>query len=175
MRVWVIADTHFGHKNVIKYCNRPFADTDEMERELIERWNNVVAKDDIVYHLGDFSMTHNKDKITEIVSKLNGRIVLIMGNHDTKPHQWFRDCGFYNTTKHPMIIDKNTILMHEPPDPELISPLYRYIFGHMHNTQCPADEFPNCACVSVERTNYTPVELTSVQQSINFRMKKETV
>lgn len=173
MKTFVIADTHFGHKNIIKYGNRPFADVDEMREEIIERWNSVVKKDDIVYHLGDFSMTHTKDDIINLVNRLNGRIVLIMGNHDTKPHQWYMDCGFINTVRHPIIIDDNTVLMHEPPKNEFISPKYNYIFGHMHNSVCDADSYDNCVCVSVERINYTPVELKKIQASIDFRKNKQ--
>ena len=173
MRTWVIADTHFGHKNIIKYSNRPFANVDEMREEIISRWNGVVKADDIVYHLGDFSMTHNKDDISNLVHRLNGRIVLIMGNHDTKPHQWYMDCGFANTVRHPIIMGDNTVLMHEPPKPEYIAPQYNYVFGHVHNKPCDADNFDNCVCVSVERTNYVPVELRQIQSSIDFRRKKQ--
>ena len=53
--VFVTSDLHFGHKNIIKYENRPFKDVEEMDQKLIENWNNKVGKDDTVYILGDFS------------------------------------------------------------------------------------------------------------------------
>ena len=87
--VWFISDTHFGHAKVIEYCNRPFANIQEMDKELIKRWNAKVKSRDLVWHLGDFALA-NKEYVAEIVSKLNGEIRLIKGNHDTRSSQWFR-------------------------------------------------------------------------------------
>lgn len=81
MKPFFTADTHCGHANIIKYCNRPFKDVFDMDQEIIKRWNSVVSKNDIVYHLGDFSF---RGKCADYVDKLNGRIHLIKGNHDHK-------------------------------------------------------------------------------------------
>jgi calcineurin-like phosphoesterase family protein len=53
--IWLTADTHFGHTNILKYCGRPFSSIEEMDETLINNWNNKVNQDDTVYHLGDFS------------------------------------------------------------------------------------------------------------------------
>lgn len=63
--IFFIADTHFGHNEIIKYENRPFSDTDEMDRILISNWNNTVSNNDTVFMLGDFS-SYPKDKSQEI-------------------------------------------------------------------------------------------------------------
>jgi len=68
MNRWIIADTHFGHKNVIKYCNRPYSSVEEMDKILITNWNKEVAPDDIVYHLGDFALSADKEYISSIVA-----------------------------------------------------------------------------------------------------------
>jgi len=75
------SDTHFGHSNIIKYCNRPFADAGEMDRAIIANWNAVVKPLDEVYHLGDVAFT-SPERAKHILSILNGYKILILGNHD---------------------------------------------------------------------------------------------
>lgn len=81
MNTYFVSDTHFFHANILKYCNRPFANVDEMNRVMVENWNRVVGKNDIVYHLGDFAFADHQ-KTCSILDKLNGSITLILGNHD---------------------------------------------------------------------------------------------
>lgn len=81
MTIWIISDTHFGHKNIIEYELRPFETVEAMNESLILRWNNHVKPNDIVYHLGDFGMGSTLEMV-KIRNRLNGRIVLIRGNHD---------------------------------------------------------------------------------------------
>lgn len=76
-----ISDTHFGHANIIKYCNRPFSSPEEMDEEMIKRWNSVVPKDGIVFHVGDFTFK-GRENIVEYRKRLNGKIYLVLGNHD---------------------------------------------------------------------------------------------
>lgn len=80
---WVTSDTHFFHKNILKYNpdSRPYASVDEMNEALVSNWNEVVAPNDIIYHLGDFAFA-NPRKIEKILKQLNGSIRLILGNHD---------------------------------------------------------------------------------------------
>ena len=163
MKRWITSDTHFGHTNVIAYCARPFRSVEEMDAELIKRWNARVSKDDIVYHLGDFCFRAPQDKVADLVSKLNGRIVLVMGNHDSHPNKWYIDCGFINATRFPILVDNNILLSHEPPAPELISSKYFYVFGHTHEKHSfTEDNFENTKCVCVERTNYAPINFNEV-------------
>lgn len=75
------SDMHFGHKNIIRFCDRPFKDLEHMREMLIHNWNQVVSPEDEVYHLGDFSFT-NSGPTQEIISRLNGKIHGIWGNHD---------------------------------------------------------------------------------------------
>lgn len=80
MTIFLTSDEHYNHKNIITYCDRPFADVNEMNRGLIERHNSVVQKDDIVWHVGDFSL--NEKIVPEIFKQLNGGHYLVSGNHD---------------------------------------------------------------------------------------------
>src|SRR5581483_5246031 len=75
------SDTHFGHKNVIRYDERPFRDMDHMREMLIKNWNDTVTPSDTVYHLGDVAFL-GTTATREIVNRLNGRKILIRGNHD---------------------------------------------------------------------------------------------
>lgn len=87
MDIWFTSDTHYGHANVIKYCNRPFADVNEMNEALIENYNSLVKPNDLVYHLGDLCFSREPDKI---INRLNGNIHLVIGNHDNK--RFLRNC-----------------------------------------------------------------------------------
>lgn len=82
MDAFFTSDMHFGHENIIKYCNRPFSCANEMNEKLIENWNSKVGKKDVIYHLGDFSFKTKAEKVLEIIDRLNGNIVFIKGNHD---------------------------------------------------------------------------------------------
>jgi len=79
--IFFVGDTHFGHANIITYCNRPFLTVQDMNEKLIQNWNRVVQPADTVIHLGDFSFLKD-DKAKEICAQLNGHKVLVRGNHD---------------------------------------------------------------------------------------------
>jgi calcineurin-like phosphoesterase family protein len=86
-KVFFTSDTHFNHANVIKYCVRPFASIEEMNRVMIERWNAVVGPEDTVYHLGDFAMG-KPSEWPAFLRQLNGaKKILIRGNHDRSSRQ----------------------------------------------------------------------------------------
>jgi calcineurin-like phosphoesterase family protein len=82
--IYFTADQHFGHKNIIRLCNRPFKTVEEMDKALIDNWNSVVKSEDVVYVLGDFSYkaSHHLSYYTD---QLNGHRHLIIGNHDRLP------------------------------------------------------------------------------------------
>lgn len=81
--VFFTADTHFNHKAIIWYCNRPYKSVEDMNESIVFRWNEVVRPNDTIYHLGDFSFRGQKYK--EVLAALNGNIYLIQGNHDRGP------------------------------------------------------------------------------------------
>lgn len=85
-KILFTSDLHFGHENVIKFDNRPFSTVEEMDAELIRRWNNKVNPGDLVYVLGDMIWkTRNEDAVS-LIQSLNGQIILIKGNHDRFLH-----------------------------------------------------------------------------------------
>lgn len=160
MKRFIVADLHFGHENIIKYESRPFTDVEEMNAQLVELWNATVSKEDLVYVLGDFTLSRRMDVIKNLVSSLSGRKVLIMGNHDTRKPKDYVECGFEVATRKPLMVEPGVILMHEPfNDPNYIVSNYVYFYGHVHNNPSIMDDYSNCMCVSVERIGYRPIDL----------------
>ncbi len=87
--IYFTADTHFYHANIIKYCNRPFQNVEEMNEKLIENWNKIISPKDVVYVIGDFVFGHAEKQATriiELVRSLKGNILLIKGSHDKLDH-----------------------------------------------------------------------------------------
>lgn len=84
MNTWIISDTHFGHSNIISYCNRPFKNADHMNTVMRERWCNRVKPEDLVYHLGDVMLLARQEDsgIRAFITTLPGKKILIRGNHD---------------------------------------------------------------------------------------------
>ena len=79
--IWFTSDTHFSHANIIRYCDRPYTDTDHMDEDIIARWNEVVSPDDIVFHLGDIALGPIEKSLPKI-DRLNGYKIAKLGNHD---------------------------------------------------------------------------------------------
>lgn len=151
--VFLTSDTHFGHANIIRYCDRPYANVDEMNDALIKNWNSVVSPQDKVYHLGDVTMNA---KSLNLLYTLNGTKILIKGNHDIQalkyylPH--FKDIrGTHELS--------GLILSHIPVS-ETQKERYRgNVHGHLHEKNMKDPWYLN---ISVEQTNYTPVPLEQV-------------
>ena len=117
--VYYTSDTHFNHKNIIDYCGHPFfkldgqPDVPAMNRTLISNWNGVVMPGDTVYHLGDFGMGPWKEWAS-FRKKLNGKIVLIKGNHDKKVESWMLP----EDEVHDHLFMDGVYMAHVPPNHE---------------------------------------------------------
>lgn len=163
MKLWFTSDTHFNHTNIIRYCARPFKDAEEMNRELIRRWNEYVRPDDAVIHAGDFALGH-KD-IEEIFAQLNGHKHLVLGNHDTgriKRLPWVQvlDESLHVDMFH---ADQPSFLVVHNPMQETRYKTDYVIHGHMHGK---ADLHPfvrkdgvKYVDAGVDCWNYRPVSL----------------
>ncbi len=95
--IWFTSDHHFGHTNIIRYDGRPYTTVEEMDADLIVRWNETVAPSDIVYHLGDIFLYKQVDQARAVRAQLQGTIRLIRGNHEgtgeamKEGFEWIRD------------------------------------------------------------------------------------
>lgn len=157
MKTWLISDTHFGHSNILKFTPpRPFDTIEEHDQTLIDNWNRAVAKDDKVYHLGDVGFK-NATYLGRILSCLNGRKVLIKGNHDnlklTQYAQHFYDIRAYHA------LDK-ILLCHIPVHPDSLGRWRGQVHGHTHFRCLDDKRYMN---ISVEQTGYAPIEFCDVQ------------
>ena len=85
-KIFFTSDNHFGHERVIQFDGRPFSSVEEMDAEMIRRWNAKVGKGDLVYVLGDMIWKTRSDEAPNLIKSLNGQIILIKGNHDRFLH-----------------------------------------------------------------------------------------
>lgn len=157
------SDQHFGHNNIIEYCNRPFKNADIMDRELIKRHNAVIEREDEIFMVGDFSLKSSihKEYLRNIVKNLKGIKHLILGNHDClKPFDYI-DIGFRSV--HTSLEIYNFILVHDPA----ISCIDRnkiFICGHVHDL---FEKEKNVVNVSVEVRDYTPISIEEIRKMTN--------
>lgn len=169
--IYFTSDTHFGHKNIIEYCNRPFEDVDEMNAEMVRRWNRVVGPNDTVYHLGDFALGP-KDKWREHRLALWGRIIFICGNHDEPRARWRKEVLLPGDEEHESLFvttQYGTVHMaHVPPGGDPNRNLSRagnekvadfYLCSHIHNAWTRKKNVIN---VGVDVWDFTPRSLIEI-------------
>ena len=170
--IYVTADTHFSDVGIFRYEERPFLDVKEMNEALIAKWNQTVKADDTVYHLGDVGGS-SREETESIFKRLNGRKILIMGNHDRMytPKEW-REMGFEEVYSLPVIFNGFYMFSHEPLYVNLVSP-YANVFGHVHQNPAYTDFSARSFCACVERTGYAPVSFELIQKTILEEDRKE--
>jgi calcineurin-like phosphoesterase family protein len=165
--LWFSSDHHFGHGKISVYCGRPFFGK-ELDDFLISNWNSKVKKDDIVYHLGDFGFG-SRYFLGGLRDRLNGRIHLILGNHDKAIKgdfvQRFESVSHYKEVKvqHPPIW---LILFHYP-----IQNWNKRHFGSIHlhgHSHGKSEQVKNRIDVGVDTQNYTPVSLDEILQKVSL-------
>ena len=184
--VFLVSDTHFGHVGVCKFTNkdgskmRPWTDPDEMDEEMVKRWNETVRPNDKVYHLGDVVINR---KALKIMHRLNGDKVLIRGNHDIfrddEYREHFRELRAYH-------VMNGMILSHIPIHTESLGRFGVNIHGHLHANRVMKNVWankvsihdprpytieesvidPRYHCVCVEHTDYRPILFEDVIKRI---------
>lgn len=164
MNTFFTADTHFGHTNIIKYCQRPFKDAHEMNSELIRRWNEAVQPGDTVYHVGDFAFG-NAAMQQQIRHQLNGSIYVIRGNHDEQlDESMFESVRDYAEIK---VEGQKIVLFHygmRTWHHDLRGTWMLY--GHSHGSLAP---YGKSLDVGVDCWNFTPVSFAQLEKTISHR------
>ena len=181
-KVYFTSDTHFYHSNIIGFCKRPFKNVEDMNETLIENWNRVVGQDDIVFHLGDFCLGGSHEW-AKILNRLNGKIYLILGNHDLKNIRQGYASRFELTSMQMHIeVDKQKIYLNHYPF-LCYGGAYRnmwQLFGHVHtsknNTGKDASRldmiFPTQYDVGVDNNDFTPVSFEQVKRIIQKQVEQ---
>jgi len=170
--IYFTADTHFYHDRVIKFSHRPFENLIEMHERLIKNWNDTVKHKDTIYIIGDFCFG-NIHEIKKIRSILNGKIILIMGNHDRRnriervKHIFTEVCDYKEINYY----KKRFILFHYPIMEW--SGYFRksiHLYGHVHNSDSSKlvdkiyknNGIKNAFNVGVDVNNFKPVSIEEI-------------
>jgi calcineurin-like phosphoesterase family protein len=161
VKLWFFSDPHFGHRNIIDYCQRPFASAQEMDEHIIERINSVVKPGDHWYCLGDWSIKRPQKGSAK---RLNGRGRLIMGNHDIYRVEDYLAAGIEKVMAYRVI--NGIMFSHIPIHPASFSRFRANVHGHIHNNDGADYGWPYIN-LSVEVINYTPVSLEELEARIN--------
>lgn len=129
-----IADTHFGHENIIRFDRRPFSTAHEMDEALIANWNCAVCQQDTVYVLGDMFWCNMETSIA-ILERLNGRKRLIKGNHDKCRDGRFLQCYESVSEYEEMTINGKLVIMSHYPMAHWKGQRAgaAHLYGHIHN------------------------------------------
>lgn len=179
-RTWLYADPHFYHEGVCRFTRhdgtklRPWDNADEMSEWMIKEYNWLVSPEDRVYILGDVAM--NRRALDRSLPRLNGRKVLVKGNHDIDKlsyySQYFDDIRAY-------VVKKGFIMSHIPIHPGSMGRWAINIHGHLHYNQVGNDLYddpknagepdPRYVCVSVEHTEYKPILLDKVLEKAGLK------
>lgn len=173
--IFLTSDTHFNHLNILSYEpeSRPFANVEEMNEVIIERWNSVVSPEDEVYHLGDFFMGQLTG-IEPILNRLNGKITLIRGNHDQKNRikiyeehgievknlEYIQYKGKFFILCHFPIANEEFMRMVINDNSEVVN-----LYGHVHSN-APKGYLNGTYHVGMDTNNLTPISIQQIWEEI---------
>jgi calcineurin-like phosphoesterase family protein len=171
--VFLVSDTHFGHLGVCRFMRndgvtklRPWDTPEEMDEEMIRRWNDRVRPNDKVYHLGDVVINR---RALPTLARLNGDKVLIRGNHDIfrddEYREYFRELRAYH-------VMNGMILSHIPIHSDSLGRFGTNIHGHTHANRVMTEVWGEYKidvryhCVCVEQTDFAPILFEDVIKRI---------
>lgn len=186
--IWFTSDLHLNHSKIIEYCNRPFSNVEEMNEMLINNWNSVVKPEDIVFCLGDIALGGSGAWNT-LIPRLNGKIHLILGNHDIRNWRESYKKLFESVSEQLTVeIDKKTfILTHFPllcyhgtweTEMNVIN-----LIGHVHTLKANNSGkdferlqylFPTQYDVGVDFNDYRPISYNQVMEKIKYQIEHHT-
>jgi len=176
-KLFFTADTHFGHTNILKYCNRPFSTRDVHDAALIKNWNQVVPPKGTVYHLGDFALC-TMGRTENIREQLNGTIHLIYGNHRSTTKRLKHKFGSVQNYLEIKVMDEEMdieqviVLCHYPF--ESWNKMHHgswHLHGHCHGT-LPSGDHQARVDVGVDSWDYKPVSYEQIKEHMTYKVFK---
>lgn len=178
MSIWFTADEHYGHQNIIKFCDRPFLDLAEMREVLIRRHNMVVQPGDIVHHIGDmFWRTLTISEARDIVMRLNGHHFYVLGNHEELMEYPELRGRFHH------VAERRHIFPEEGPEKGIVLDHYAgqvwhhsdkgswQLYGHTHAELPDQDQYLSMD-VGVDANDFYPVPLWQVKDRMAEKRKR---
>jgi calcineurin-like phosphoesterase family protein len=162
-RTFFTSDTHFGHAGIIDSCARPFADTSEMDRAMVDAWNSVVQPADEIWFLGDFAHRCEPEYAGRIFDRLNGQKHLVVGNHDGMVIDFPWSSKHLMTTVH---VDGQALFLCHYPMREWPGSHsgVRHLFGHSHS-RMPSSR--NSIDVGVDNLGFVPQTLSQLYERMD--------
>lgn len=191
-KVFFTSDTHFGHENILRFCNRPWATIAEHDQALIQNWNDTVPEDAVVFHLGDFCYKGGGfPTIQHLKGLLHGQTILIRGNHDpdTRKSQNLQKLqqlfdSVYEQLE--IMVDGQRIIMNHYP---LLTWPHAFgqhpawqLFGHVHLRKgiTGSDAFTVEQCcrptqyeVGVDLNGFRPISFHRLKERIAFQVQHQ--
>ena len=159
-RVWLYSDLHLHHRNIIDYCSRPFADIEEMDATLLERWEQTVEWNDTIVVLGDVALAGAmSSEDTRQLARLPGHKLLVRGNHDFGGGGKPVDTGMGRGWMAIAVESEPPLLFTHVPLAQVPTGAVN-VHGHTHE-EPTAGNLPRIN-VSVEQTEYRPIELKKI-------------
>lgn len=188
--IYFTSDQHFLHKNIIKYCDRPFEFSQDglikCAETIYNNYNNLIKDNDIVFFLGDVALTksNNKEVVKRMLRTLKGHKILIRGNHDTETDDFYRACGFEHIFNY-LVLGKIFISHYElkylgtQEEKEQYKILKEcncefLVHGHIHNKPSSQDDIKRLnVCVDYKPNNFTPIYNETLSNYIQEQLKEE--
>ena len=159
--VWITSDWHLFHKNIIKYCNRPFNNEYEMTECLIRKVKEKISPNDTLLVLGDITIKSSKKwmvPLYHLIASIPGKKILVKGNHDLYHLDFYREIGFKYIVE--FITIQDYIFVH---DPSRAFGNRKVICGHVHEKwKTNIVDGRECINVGVDQWNFEPVKLSEI-------------
>jgi len=167
--IYFTADLHFSHKKIMAYCGRQFANVDVMDNHIIKKYNSVVGVNDTCYILGDITLAATKQKLFQLVNRLNGTKILIAGNHDRYSVTEYLELGFSTVHSHMKLVHNTTevYLAHDPAFAQI--PNTVWFCGHVHKLFKKLKTAANTKVVNVgvDVWDYLPQSMDSLLKFVD--------